>query len=108
LASVLGDHVGRTHFLPTPAALCRQLLLLSLDPVELEAYALDVTAPRKPSAPPPVPSGAHDVSRIEHDNLEGAVRDHRRRLERIEHRMDDVAREVAAPSKQLRSMTGTP
>jgi hypothetical protein len=55
----------------------------------------------------PRPGDSIDVTRIEHDNLESAVLDNRRMLERVERKMDDLSRAVAELKQPIRSITLT-
>lgn len=51
-----------------------------------------MAGPPKRNVPP---SQQHDVMRIEHDNLESTVQEHRDRLRRVETRIEELAREMA-------------
>jgi hypothetical protein len=54
------------------------------------------------------PGDSINVTRIEHDNLESAVQDNRRVLERIERKMDDLSRAVTELKQLIRSITPVP
>jgi hypothetical protein len=47
-----------------------------------------------------------NVTRIEHENLESAVQQNARRLERLDARLDALARDVAELKKLIRSRGG--
>jgi hypothetical protein len=64
--------------------------------------ASDVASPQRRSwAQTRLTANAIDVSRIEHENLETAVRQINLRMERLETRLDDVNREIAKLAKAL-------
>jgi len=46
-----------------------------------------------------------NVTRIEHENLESAVQANARRLERLDEKLDALAREVAELKKLMRAIT---
>ena len=51
------------------------------------------------------PGDSVNVTRIEHENLESAVRENRLALERLERKVDDLAHEMALVKKMVRSLT---
>jgi len=46
-----------------------------------------------------------NVTRIEHENVESAVRENARSLQRLERKMDDLAKEIATLQRAIRALT---
>jgi prefoldin subunit 5 len=46
-----------------------------------------------------------NVTRIEHENVESAVRENARSLQRLERKVDDLAKEIVALQKAIRALT---
>jgi hypothetical protein len=69
--------------------------------VEVAALRFAVPVSRKSTRP----GDAMNVSRIEHENLESAVRENHNALQRVERKVDDVARDVAELKRLVRSIT---
>ena len=75
------------------------LLLLAL--LCWQHYAPGVPTPRKTKRP----MEQVNVTRIEHENVESAVRENARSLQRLERKVDDLAKEIAALQKAIRALT---
>ena len=53
----------------------------------------------------PRPGEALNVTRAEHENLESAVRDNARQLERLHTKIDTIVRDIAELSRLVRLLT---
>jgi len=60
-----------------------------------------VVTPRKTKRP----MDQVNVTRIEHENVESAVRENARSLQRLERKMDDLAKEIATLQRAIRALT---
>jgi hypothetical protein len=63
-----------------------------------------VPAPRKPPPRPRMPGSITDVTRMEHQNVEAGVAANARRLDRVEAKLDALAKELAELTKLVKAL----